>query len=450
MKTKITNKLTDLLFFLTILIFTAGLNFQDNPPNGWYQQFLPDLNGRQITDITFLDSLTGWAVTNATNQNPDTTFVLKTTDGGDNWVIQYGKIQTGGGFPGYFRVYFLNQSTGYTCGVKGLDKTTDGGISWISLNAPLNSYLDMSVLNTDSIWLVSSNSLTGGVFRTTNGGLSWQQQLGLGSQNPSRIYMYNERIGFITKDISYVRKTTNGGINWTLIVSNDGFNDIYFADSLTGWKCSSFGMKKTTDGGLNWVTQTLPSGGIISVSFIYKFSNINRDTIWGTGGYVTYPNNQIRGILYRTTNGGDNWLYQIPDTSIHISSYSFINFVNGRIGWVYRNSSTGIHTVTGGDTTFTEIQQISNNIPKGYKLNQNYPNPFNPVTKIKFKIPKTSNVKLVVYDILGKEIAALVNKRLSAGSYEYNLDATDYTSGVYFYKMIADDYFDIKKMLFIK
>ena len=125
-KNKITNKLSNLLFFLSIIFFTVGLNLQDNLPSGWQQQFLLNIGGRQISDIFFIDSITGWAVTNATNQNPDTTFVLKTTNGGDNWVIQYGKIQTGVGFPGYFRVYFLNQSTGYTCGVKGLDKTTDG------------------------------------------------------------------------------------------------------------------------------------------------------------------------------------------------------------------------------------------------------------------------------------------------------------------------------------
>src|SRR5260221_3374560 len=83
----------------------------------WYQQFMPNLNGRNITDIFFLDSLTGWAVTNALNQNPDTTFVLKTINGGDNWVIQYRKIQLGGGFFGLSRIYFLNQNTGYMCGV---------------------------------------------------------------------------------------------------------------------------------------------------------------------------------------------------------------------------------------------------------------------------------------------------------------------------------------------
>jgi len=161
-------KITLTLFITTIIVLGFALPL--NPVGNWYQQFMPSIGSRTIQDVFFLDSLTGWAVTNATNQNPDTIFVLKTTNGGDNWVIYYRKVQTGGGFSGYFKVYFLNQNTGYTCDVKGIDKTTNGGLNWVSLNAPLNAYLDMSILNNDTIWLASSNPVTGGVFFTSNGG----------------------------------------------------------------------------------------------------------------------------------------------------------------------------------------------------------------------------------------------------------------------------------------
>ena len=111
---------------LSIIIFFISFNFKDTPPPfGWYQQFLPNLNGRNLTDIFFLDSLRGWGVTNATNQVNDTAYVLKTTNGGNNWMIQYRKIQIGGGNSGYFRIYFVNQNTGFVCGVTGLDKTTN-------------------------------------------------------------------------------------------------------------------------------------------------------------------------------------------------------------------------------------------------------------------------------------------------------------------------------------
>ncbi|MCI0448626.1 MAG: T9SS type A sorting domain-containing protein [Chlorobi bacterium] len=97
-------------------------------------------------------------------------------------------------------------------------------------------------------------------------------------------------------------------------------------------------------------------------------------------------------------------------------------------------------------------------IPEEFNLYQNYPNPFNPTTKIVYHIPKQSFVKLVVYDILGKEIATLVNKQTQAGSYEVQLDASSMPSGVYFYKITAGDgsapltasFTDIKKMILIK
>lgn len=192
--------------------------------------------------------------------------------------------------------------------------------------------------------------------------------------------MYNSRIGFISRVNSgapYTRKTIDGGQNWFVVVNNEAFTDMYFADSLIGWRAYGT-MKKTSDGGISWINQTLPQGGNIILSEMREFSNVNHDTIWGGGGWVQHPNNQSRGILYRTTNEGNNWLYQIPDTSINIFQYFYIKFINKNIGWAY-GGFTGIHTTSGGDTNWlTGIKQISNNVPNDYKLFQNYPNPFNP------------------------------------------------------------------------
>ena len=447
------NRLINFSFYLSIILFFIAFNFRDTPPPfGWYQQFFPNLNGRSVTDVFFLDSLTGWSVSNATNQSNDTIYVLKTANGGDNWVIQYRRIQTGGGYSGYFRINFINQNTGFVCGVNGLDKTTNGGTNWISLNAPLNAYLDMSIVNENTIWIVSSESLAGGVFRTTNGGLNWIQQFSAGSQNPNEIYMFNSRIGFIGGNPSprIIWKTSNGGNNWFTIDSNDYFAKMYFVDSLVGWKCSVFGMKKTTNGGLNWIIQQIPSGGNIIITGVQSFSNINRDTIWGVGGDVFYPPTQIRGILYRTTNGGYNWYYQIPDTSIHLGQYSFVKFVNKLNGWA---NAGGIHTVTGGDTTFfyTGIIQKSSKIPYQFVLKQNYPNPFNPRTMIGYELKKAGDIKIKVYNITGSEVFTLVNQRQSAGVYEVDMPGIGLSSGVYFYSLLVDDKrVDSKSMVLIK
>jgi len=102
------------------------------------------------------------------------------------------------------------------------------------------------------------------------------------------------------------------------------------------------------------------------------------------------------------------------------------------------------------DSLITGSKNLSGEIPVKYNLYQNYPNPFNPNTNIKFEIPRSSLVKLIVYDILGKEIATLVNDKLNSGSYEVDWDALGYSSGVYFYRINAGEYVDVKKMLLIK
>lgn len=96
------------------------------------------------------------------------------------------------------------------------------------------------------------------------------------------------------------------------------------------------------------------------------------------------------------------------------------------------------------------IKQISINVPAEYKLEQNYPNPFNPTTKINFAITKSGFVNLKVYDITGKVVANLVNEKLEAGSYSYEFNASSLSSGIYFYKMNADNFVQTKKMILVK
>jgi hypothetical protein len=98
----------------------------------------------------------------------------------------------------------------------------------------------------------------------------------------------------------------------------------------------------------------------------------------------------------------------------------------------------------------TSVQNISSGVPSEFSLEQNYPNPFNPETNIEFSIPKASFVTLSVYDILGREIEKLVNDNLSAGQYNVRFNASNYPSGVYFYKIEASGFSKTNKMLIIK
>lgn len=102
------------------------------------------------------------------------------------------------------------------------------------------------------------------------------------------------------------------------------------------------------------------------------------------------------------------------------------------------------------DTNSVSISQISSLIPAEYKIYQNYPNPFNPSTKIKFDVPKLSDVKLTVYDISGKEMEVLINNKLSPGSYEFKWDASKLSSSAYFYRIQSQDFIETKRMLLIK
>jgi hypothetical protein len=164
--------------------------------------------------------------------------------------------------------------------------------------------------------------------------------------------------------------------------------------------------------------------------------------------------------LNRTTNGGDTWYFQIPDTSLR-NVGGAVNFVNKLVGWVTSALGVGIHTTTGGnDTFYTSIKQISTNTPKAFKLFQNYPNPFNPKTIISYELKSatggTSYVKLIVYNITGKEIVILVNEKQDAGSYEVDFSGNGLSSGVYFYQLIITNekggevYRETKKAILIK
>jgi hypothetical protein len=116
-----------------------------------------------------------------------------------------------------------------------------------------------------------------------------------------------------------------------------------------------------------------------------------------------------------------------------------------------------INGILYGDTSFPlGIMQIGFEISKSFSLSQNYPNPFNPDTKIKFDIPLDSrlrgndNVSLKIFDLLGREIATLVNEKLSPGTYEVEWDASNYSSGVYFYTLKTEYYFETKRMVLMK
>jgi hypothetical protein len=407
--------------------------------------------------MTFIDSVTGFAVS-SNKYSEDTGYIFKTTNGGDNWFVNFMP------FKGFSRIKFVNDSIGFACGGSGggtayFCKTTDRGNSWVGFVHGASYYEGMSVLNKDTIYLCESDGLTGGIFRSVNGGLNFNN---INSWRANNIYMYNSTIGFVSI-FSGLGKTTNGGFNWTLVY-NKGFVDIKFVDSLTGYKVFADslngGIQKTTDGGLNWIIQRIPNvPDVFTLRSIGKICFIGNDTIYGVGSAVQYVNPlRSRGLIYKTTNGGLNWGYQIPDTHfVQISRYDLVCFWGNKNGWVYDGhylpgQGMGIHTITGGDSTiYATIKNEITSISGDYVLFQNFPNPFNSTTNLKYKIEKNANIKLIVFDIRGKEITTLVNNKQTKGDYEVRFDGSNLSSGVYFYTLYVDGIrIDTKKMIIIK
>ena len=98
----------------------------------------------------------------------------------------------------------------------------------------------------------------------------------------------------------------------------------------------------------------------------------------------------------------------------------------------------------------TTSVETKKEIPNSYSISQNYPNPFNPTTKIDYSIPTAGKTKLVIYDILGREVKTLVNEFQNPGNYKINFDARNLSSGVYFYRLSLNDFSDTKKMILVK
>jgi hypothetical protein len=175
--------------------------------------------------------------------------------------------------------------------------------------------------------------------------------------------------------------------------------------------------------------------------------------------------------LYCRYDGVDDYLHQAADSSwwpedikydpegdgTILSSLGVHEHWNNTDDMEYsRNLSTGegIELVKIFDTV-TDVKRNENVIPDRYRLYTNYPNPFNPSTTIKYSLPDAGtqhakSVQLVVYDMLGKEVATLVNEMQSSGEYEVTFDASSLTSGTYFYRLTTGSFTETKKMILLK
>ncbi len=186
---------------------------------------------------------------------------------------------------------------------------------------------------------------------------------------------------------------------------------------------------------------------ITSSNFVFTPANVNAvvgDTIKWTNlnGSHTTTCNGTQGTA--RPNGAAPWNAPLDNNNI---TFSYVITVPGNYQYVCLPHSPDMAGVI--IATVSSISQL-NEIATGYELSQNYPNPFNPETAIDFSIPFSSNVNLDIYNIAGQNVASLVNQRLTPGTYKVRWNASDVTSGVYFYTLRTENFTETKKMFLIK
>jgi len=387
-----------------------------------------------LTSIEFLDEnnviLGGWGTTND--------FVIrKSVNGGLNWtgVIPY-DYQSATGY--IYDLDFPSFSTGYAVGSgnsKGyLYKSTNAGSNWLKIDSVNSGSLrKVYFLNDNTGFMLG---YAGEIFKTTNGGSNWSTFNSGITYGLSSIFFVNPVTGYACggSPAPKLFKTIDSGNSWNQIYSTTGttFNDINFINPNTGF-ITGKNIMKTTDAGVTWNNKTPGSTSFYQKTF---FSSNNTGYTFGSYGKVV-----------KTTNMGEDWSELIMPTDMFFND---IYFLNDNTGYLVGDQGMILKTTNGGGNFFVGISDPIENIPSEFVLHQNFPNPFNPVTTIKFSIPEISFVKISIYDVLGKEVARLVNENRNPGTHELNWDAAIFSSGVYFYELRAGEFTERKKMVLVK
>jgi photosystem II stability/assembly factor-like uncharacterized protein len=398
----------------------------------WNSQFTgvrSDLNG-----VDFSSNETGIVVGNYG-------IILRTSNGGENWST----INSGVDF-NLNDVVLFKSGIGYVCGSSSnFLKTTDFGLTWY-----INSLQEQGIYNSLSFINDSSGIIAGShtwpappfycfskILKTTNGGFTWSNENGnIISLCPIyKIFSIDSNNYFMSNYSVY--KTTNSGESWlNMFTLGYQIRSLFFQDINTGFFGSSGTGQifRTTNSGQNWTIHYESDGSSIGT---IKFLNEN---VGWAGGY-----NYMNSRLLKTVNGGLDWAYQNGITAQTINDVSIIDE-----NTVYAIGTGGmiLKTTTGGTTYINSVNASS--IPEGFALYQNFPNPFNPSTKIKFDIPKTSLVRLTIYNILGKKVDELVNENLKAGSFQVEWNPIGLSSGIYFYILESENIRISRKMLLLK
>ncbi len=400
--------------------------------------------------------------------------LYKSSDSGNNWTLNVT------GFNGQNIYYIANMGNKIfaTMGGNGVWKTLNNGINWTKVSNGLPNYDDFYAdgLTSDGANLFLNfrdTNFTNRIYKSSDEGNNWiNSNSGITSSSINCIEANNNTVFAGTNAGLFV--STNSGNNWTLLgLDTSAIRAIAFQGTNNIFLTTSYKIFQSTNSGVNWIdiTGNLQVLGLREIEIVNQTiivtqkESIHRRNISGgnwslcinglpanteieaisiiNGNYIMIGIEEVEAI-YLSDNLGDNWI-NVSDGSPRESAFcpAILVGTNVFVGTDASLYKRPLSEIIG-------IQNISTEIPGSYSLSQNFPNPFNPVTNINFDIIAKGNVKLFIYDILGRKISTLVNEVLQPGSYKIDWDAANFPSGVYFYKLEAGSFSETKKMILIK
>jgi len=409
-----------------ILLILSAFILIENSYSQWIM--LNSSTSSNLSSVCFVNNSTGFVA-------GDNGLIIKTTNGGINWTpLNSGLTEN------INSINFFSNNSGAACANSGIIIfTTNGGASWSNAASGVTDNLfSISFSNNQGICTGSG----GTILYSSNGGGSWTIAQSGFIGGFFGAFMFSQSVGYACGVNGIFQplagRTTNGGVNWNFTAfylnTNEGnLRDMHFISSSDGFAASNVfngqgGISRTIDGGLNWNTQLFPQllNGL-------DFAGMNTGYAVGNAGYII-----------KTTDGGINWISQNSGAGNYLAG---VDFTDSLTGYAVGDAGVILKTTTGG---ITSVQQISNTIPLEFRLEQNYPNPFNPKTIIGYYLSADSFIKLTIYDVLGSEVAELINQKQKAGSYKVEFDASNFPGGIYFYKLNADHFSKVRKMTLLK
>jgi|GEM_PF-2134318 len=407
---------------------SGAIYFTSNFGQSWQTQTVSS-NSLTFKGTAFTDDNNGWAIAQRA--------IIRTTDGGTNWkLLPYSMLS----FYNYYGIAFPDANNGTVVGnynsimempIGAIFHTSDGGNSWVKQNIDnLQGVYSTAFSDVNNGVVVGSS---GAVYKTTNSGSSWTK-LNSGTNKTLYGVSFPDPQNIIAVgDSGVIIKSSDGGNTWIVkyVSANNALRGVSFRDGMNGWIVGESGkIIQTTNGGSNWIYKE--TGMTVDLNSV-QFLDIYNIIIAGNNGTVL-----------RSKDGGATWSIQNTDTK---TNFYGVCFRNPQTGWIVGQNSSILKTTNGG---YNGLIDKKNNEPQSFVLSQNYPNPFNPTTQINYSVPKECKVTLKVYDILGHEVATLVNGTKSAGSYMVSFDASKLSTGVYIYRLEAGANMFSKKLMLIK